>query len=71
MFDCKAFVHILRGERSKLERKLKQCIFLGYGNKEFGYRLWDSIDKKIVRNQDVIFFEDQTIEDIENEASQC
>ena len=29
-----------------------------------GYRLWDPINRKIVRSQDVVFFEDETIEDI-------
>jgi transposase InsO family protein len=64
VFGCKAFVHIPRDERSKLDSKAKECIFLGYGNEEFGYRLWDPVDKKIIRSRDVVFFEDQTIEDI-------
>ncbi|KAI4299912.1 hypothetical protein L6164_033332 [Bauhinia variegata] len=67
VFGCRAFVHISRDERFKLDGKSKQCIFLGYGNEEFGYRLWDPVNKKIVRSRDVIFFEDQTIEDIEKE----
>ncbi|KAI4297117.1 hypothetical protein L6164_037021 [Bauhinia variegata] len=67
VFGCRAFVHIPRDERFKLDGKSKQCIFLGYGNEEFGYRLWDPVNKKIVRSRDVIFFEDQTIEDIEKE----
>jgi len=45
--------------------RLKQCIFLGYGHEEFGYRLWDPVSKKITRSRDVVFFEDQTIEDME------
>lgn len=40
-------------------------MFLGYGYQEFGYRLWDLIDKKIIRSRDVIFLEDQTIEDFD------
>ena len=65
MFGCTAFVHIPRDERSKLDSKTKQCIFLGSEDDEFGYRLWDPKEKKIVRSKDVIFFEDQTIEDFE------
>jgi hypothetical protein len=38
---------------------------LGSKDDEFGYRLWDPKEKKIVRSKDVIFFEDQTIEDFE------
>lgn len=30
-FGCKVFVHIPKDERSKLDVKLKQCIFIGYG----------------------------------------
>ncbi|KAG6766414.1 hypothetical protein POTOM_030496 [Populus tomentosa] len=63
VFGCRAFVHVPRDERSKLDSKTKQCIFLGSEDDEFGYRLWDPKEKKIVRNRDVIFFKDQTIED--------
>ena len=38
---------------------------MGYSNEEFGYRLWDSATKKIIRSGDVVFFEDQTIEDLD------
>ncbi|KAG6738200.1 hypothetical protein POTOM_057808 [Populus tomentosa] len=65
VFGCRAFVHVPRDERSKFDSKTKQCIFLGSEDDEFGYRLWDPKEKKIVRNKDVIFFEDQTIEDFE------
>ena len=65
VFGCKAFVHIPKDERSKLDVKTRQCIFLGYGLDEFGYKLYDPVDKKIVRSRDVVFVEDQTIEDIE------
>ena len=39
VFGCKAFVHIPKDERSKLDVKAKPCIFSGYGHEEFGYRL--------------------------------
>ena len=61
MFGCKTFIHVPRDERSKLDNKTKQCIFLGYSNEEFGYRLWDPTTKQIIKSRDVIFFEDQTI----------
>ncbi|PKI68495.1 hypothetical protein CRG98_011133 [Punica granatum] len=38
VFGCKASVHIPRDERSKLDAKVKQYIFLGYAHEEFGYR---------------------------------
>ena len=68
MFGCRAFVHVPRDERTKLDGKSKECIFLGYACEEFGYRLWDPVDKKIIRSRDVIFFEDQTIEDIKKKV---
>jgi len=59
------FVHVPKDERSKLNSKIKQCFFLGSKDDEFGYRLWDPKEKKIVISGDVIFFKDQTIEDFE------
>lgn len=64
MFGCKACVHVPKDERSKLDVKTKQFIFIGYGQDEFGYRFYDPIDKKLIRSRDVVFFDDQTIEDI-------
>ena len=39
-------------------------MFHGYGQDEFGYRLYDPIQKKHIRSRDVVFVEDQTILDI-------
>ncbi|RVW73359.1 Retrovirus-related Pol polyprotein from transposon TNT 1-94 [Vitis vinifera] len=64
-YPLEAFVHVPRDEQSKLDNKTKQCIFLGYSNEEFRYRLWDPTTKKIIRSRDVVFFEDQTIEDLD------
>ena len=63
VFGCKAFVHIPKDERSKLDVKAKPCIFLGYGHEEFEYRLWDPLSRKIVRSRDVVFLEDQLVDD--------
>ncbi|KAG8479560.1 hypothetical protein CXB51_029173 [Gossypium anomalum] len=66
VFSCKAFVHVSKDERSKLDAKTRQCIFIGYGlDGEFGYRLYDPVQKKLVRSRDVVFIEDQTIDDID------
>ena len=65
VFGCKAFVHVPKDERSKLDVKTRQCIFIGYGQDEYGYRLYDPVEKKLVRSRDVEFMEDQTIEDID------
>ncbi|RDX85891.1 hypothetical protein CR513_32846, partial [Mucuna pruriens] len=65
VFGCKAFVHVPKDERSKLDMKTRQCIFIGYGHDEYGYRMYDPVEKKLVRSRDVQFMEDQTIEDID------
>jgi len=65
VFGCKAFVHIPKDDRSKLDSKSRQCIFIGYGLDEFGYKLYDPVEKKIIRSRDVVFVEDQTIQDIQ------
>ncbi|RDY10991.1 hypothetical protein CR513_04408, partial [Mucuna pruriens] len=65
VFGCKAFVHVSKDERSKLDMKTRQCIFIGYGQDEYGYKLYDSVEKKLVRSCDVQFMEDQTIKYID------
>ena len=72
VFGCWAFVHVSKDERSKLDNEAKSCIFLEYGHEEFGYRLWDLVNMKIVKNRDVVFLEDQLGDDadkVENASS--
>ncbi|RDX95283.1 hypothetical protein CR513_22221, partial [Mucuna pruriens] len=64
VFCYKAFVHVLKDERSKLDMKTRQCIFIGYGHNEYGYRMYDPVEKELVKSHDVQFMEDQTIENI-------
>lgn len=40
-------------------------MFVGYDHEEFSYRLSDPVDKRIIRSHDVIFLEDQIIEDFD------
>ncbi|KAM1487717.1 hypothetical protein ACFX2I_001756 [Malus domestica] len=68
VFGCKAFVHVPKEQRSKLDYKATPCIFLGYGGEDFGYRLWDPYQKKFIRSRDVVFYEEQTIGDSDKEA---
>ena len=63
VFGCREFVHIPKDERLKLNVKAKPCIFLGYGHEEFGYKLWDPMSKKIFRSRDVVFLDDQLVDD--------
>ena len=57
VFGCVAYVHISDQGRNKLDPKSKKCTFIIYGEDEFGYRIWDDENKKVIRNRDVIFNE--------------
>ena len=56
-FGCEVFVHINKENKTKLEEKSKKCTFIGYGVNNFGYRLYDYENHKIIRNGDIIFNE--------------
>ncbi|RDX93794.1 hypothetical protein CR513_23897, partial [Mucuna pruriens] len=59
-----------KDERSKLDMKIRQFIFIGYGHDEYGYKMYDPVEKKLFRSCDVQFMEDQTIEDIDKNSEQ-
>lgn len=65
VLGCKAFLHIPKVEISKLDANSKQCIFIVHEQDGFGYMLYDPLGKKLIRTCDVVFMEDQTIEDID------
>ena len=65
VFGCKTFMHLPKEQRSKLDDKETSCIFIGYGDEEFDYRLWDSEKQKIIKSRDVVFHGHKTIEDME------
>jgi hypothetical protein len=56
-FGCESFVHIDRENRTKLEAKSKKCTLIGCDVHDFGYRLWDYENHKIIRSSDVVFNE--------------
>ena len=62
VFRCLVYMHVANDQRSKLDSKSKPCIFLGNSEDEFGYRLWDLLDK-VVWSRDIVFMEDKMIED--------
>ena len=39
VFGCFAYPHVAKDQRGKLDPKSWPCIFLGYDDEEFGYRL--------------------------------
>ena len=69
VFGCLAYVHIAKGQRGKRDPKSRSCIFLGYGEDQFGYQLWDLIDKNVIRSRDIVFIEEKTIIDWEAKMS--
>jgi hypothetical protein len=56
-FDYEEFFHIDKENRTKLEEKYKKCTFIGHDVNDFGYRLWDYENHKIIRSRDVVFNE--------------
>ena len=63
VFHCLSYVHVAKDKRGKLDPKTRPCIFLGYGDDEFGYRLWNLEEKKVIRSRDIVFMEEKTIAD--------
>lgn len=59
-------MHVPKQQKAKLDLKVIECIFLGFGDNKFGYRLWDPENKKLIWNKDVVFKEDQTFGDFES-----
>ena len=41
VFGCKAFLHVPKEKRSKLDNKTIPCIFVGYRDEKFKCKLWD------------------------------
>ena len=58
-------MHVPKEKISKLDDKATPCIFIKYGDEEFNYRLWDLEKQKTVGSRDVVFHEQETIEDME------
>ncbi|CAH9088439.1 unnamed protein product [Cuscuta epithymum] len=57
VFGCKAYMHVPKDQRLKLDSKTTPCVFVGYGDEEYGFRLYDPEKQKVVRSRDVVFFE--------------
>jgi hypothetical protein len=55
VFGCDAYVHVPKENRSKLDKKAKKCIFIGYKDGVKGYKLWNPETKKTVYSRDVVF----------------
>ncbi|KAE8685445.1 hypothetical protein F3Y22_tig00111098pilonHSYRG00167 [Hibiscus syriacus] len=62
IFGCPAYVHVPADERSKLDAKSKECIFLGYKKGVKGFKFWDPVAKKVVISRDVVFDEQSMLQ---------
>ena len=76
VFGCISYVHIDSAERSKLDAKSNKCVFVGYGDDEFGYQFWDYENRKIIRSRDVIFnenvmYKDRSIAESSNSSTEA
>lgn len=67
VFGYKAFMYVLKEQRTKLDSKANECIFLGYGDDKLSYRLCDPKKRKLIRDRDIMFREDQTFGGFEKE----
>ncbi|PHT51451.1 Retrovirus-related Pol polyprotein from transposon TNT 1-94 [Capsicum baccatum] len=59
VFGCSAFAYVPKKQRTKLDGKSVPCIFIGYVDKEFWYRLWDAVKKKVISSRDAVFQENE------------
>ena len=60
VFGYVAYAKIPDARRTKLDDKSEKCIFVGYGDRRMGYKLYNPITKKVIMSRDVIFEEDKT-----------
>lgn len=68
VFGCKAFMHITKAKRTKLDAKSKEFIFVGYCTESKAYRLCDPANLNIHKARDVVFFENQFFNQREREV---
>ena len=57
IFGCKAFAHIPKEDRRKLDAKAIKCIFIGYCTDKKAYKMYDPSTHKVFASRDVIFHE--------------
>jgi transposase InsO family protein len=57
IFGCKAFAHIPKDDRRKLDAKSLECVFVGYCNDQKAYKLFHPSSHKIIASRDVVFHE--------------
>jgi len=68
VFGSKAFAHIPKDERRKLDAKSVKCTFLGYCDDYKAYKLFDLSKHKMIASRDVIFHENTDDEISKNDV---
>jgi hypothetical protein len=53
IFGSVAYAHVSDQRRTKLEDNSKKFVFIGYDEKTKGFKLLDSINKKVMISRDV------------------
>jgi hypothetical protein len=48
VFGCDAYVNVPKENRSKVDKKVGKCIFIGYKHGIKGYKLWNLETEKVV-----------------------
>ena len=69
VFGGKAFAHVPKDERGKLDSKARKCILVGYREETKGYCLYNPQKKRICFSRDVSFNENEC--GIEREVTQA
>jgi len=59
VFGCKAFAHIPKQNRKKLDAKAIKCIFVGYCSEFKAYKMFDPSTHKVFASEYVIFREQE------------
>ena len=59
MFGCKAFIHVLKEQKTKLDDKAI-----------LDYKFWDLEKRKVIRSRVVVFHEDRIMKDSNKEEQQ-
>src|SRR5712675_442660 len=58
VFGCKAYVHVHKDDRKKLDPKAFEATLIGYKPGSKGYRLWDKRTRSVILARDVKFDEE-------------
>ncbi|XP_058192064.1 uncharacterized protein LOC131309447 [Rhododendron vialii] len=69
VYGCIAYAKIPEARRTRLNDKGEKGIFLGYGNRIMGYKLYIPLTKKVFMSRDVIFEEEKMRDWKEKEAT--